>query len=170
VLACAQSYVVSSLAPEGWSLDSTLYLVPAGVHGLSVEGSWTAWGCGQCPPPPMMPMTASAVRAPAHRRRRRFPGHADVVLPQFQSGAAAVALALCRAVVAATAAHLKSARFEHLARASERAYRHCVRSSQQIQIDTMASRRASTTWLSTSSGLGIRHCYACSRPKPPRAK
>jgi alkylation response protein AidB-like acyl-CoA dehydrogenase len=35
----AQSYVVSSLAPEGKGLtDSTLYLVPAGVRGLSVEG------------------------------------------------------------------------------------------------------------------------------------
>lgn len=38
----------------------------------------------------------------------------DFVLPQFNLGTAAVALGICRAAVAATAAHLKSARFEHL--------------------------------------------------------
>lgn len=38
----------------------------------------------------------------------------DVVLPLFNLGTAAVALGLCRAAVAATATHLKSARFEHL--------------------------------------------------------
>jgi alkylation response protein AidB-like acyl-CoA dehydrogenase len=38
----------------------------------------------------------------------------NVVLPLFNLGTAAVALGLCRAAVAATAAHLKSARFEHL--------------------------------------------------------
>ncbi len=36
------------------------------------------------------------------------------MLPLFNLGTAAVALGLCRAAVAATAAHLKSARFEHL--------------------------------------------------------
>jgi len=42
---CAQSYVVSSLAPEGTGpTDSTLYLVPAGVRGLSAEGSWDGLG------------------------------------------------------------------------------------------------------------------------------
>ena len=38
----------------------------------------------------------------------------EVVLPQFNLGAAAVALGLCRAAVAATVTHLKTARFEHL--------------------------------------------------------
>ena len=42
---CAQSYVVSSLAPDGKGpTDSTLYLVPAGVRGFSVEGSWDGLG------------------------------------------------------------------------------------------------------------------------------
>src|SRR5260370_11642167 len=42
---CAQSYVISSLAPEGTGpTDSTLYLVPAGVRGLSVAGSWDGLG------------------------------------------------------------------------------------------------------------------------------
>ena len=43
-----------------------------------------------------------------------FQAMLDVVLPRFNLAVAAVALGLCRAVVAATAAHLKSARFEHL--------------------------------------------------------
>jgi len=43
-----------------------------------------------------------------------FKAMLEVVLPQFNLGAAAVALGLCRAAVAATATHLKSARFEHL--------------------------------------------------------
>jgi len=38
----------------------------------------------------------------------------DFVLPQFNLGTAAVALGICRAAVTATAAHLKSAQFEHL--------------------------------------------------------
>ena len=42
---CAHSYVVSSLAPEGAGpTDSTLYLIPAGARGLSVEGSWDGLG------------------------------------------------------------------------------------------------------------------------------
>ena len=38
----------------------------------------------------------------------------NVVLPLFNLGTAAVALGLCSAAVGATAAHLKTARFEHL--------------------------------------------------------
>jgi alkylation response protein AidB-like acyl-CoA dehydrogenase len=38
----------------------------------------------------------------------------NVVLPLFNLGTASVALGLCRAAVAGTTAHLKSARFEHL--------------------------------------------------------
>jgi alkylation response protein AidB-like acyl-CoA dehydrogenase len=38
----------------------------------------------------------------------------NVVLPQFNLGSSAVALGICRAAIKGTAAHLKSARFEHL--------------------------------------------------------
>jgi alkylation response protein AidB-like acyl-CoA dehydrogenase len=38
----------------------------------------------------------------------------NVVLPLFSLGSSAVALGLCRAAVAGTASHLKSAKFEHL--------------------------------------------------------
>jgi alkylation response protein AidB-like acyl-CoA dehydrogenase len=43
-----------------------------------------------------------------------FQAMMDVVLPLFNLGSSAVALGLCRAAVAATAAHLKGARFQHL--------------------------------------------------------
>src|SRR5207302_2300683 len=43
-----------------------------------------------------------------------FKAMLEVVLPLFNLGTAAVALGLCRAAVTGTAAHLKSARFEHL--------------------------------------------------------
>src|SRR5215468_4461551 len=113
---CAQSYVVSSLAPEGAGpTDSTLYLVPAGLRGLSVEGSWDGLGLranasapmklDDCEVPSGLQLTDDGAG---------FQAMLDVVLPQFNLGTAAVALGLCRAAVAATAAHLKSARFEHL--------------------------------------------------------
>src|SRR6185503_11177697 len=41
----AQSYVVSSLAPEGAGpTDSTLYLVTTATRGLSVAGPWNGLG------------------------------------------------------------------------------------------------------------------------------
>ncbi len=43
-----------------------------------------------------------------------FPAMLNVVLPLFSLGTAAVALGLCRAAVAGTASHLKTAKFEHL--------------------------------------------------------
>jgi len=112
----AQSYVVSSLAPEGAGpTDSTLYLVPADVRGLSIEGSWDGLGLRANASAPMMlddceiPYGLQLTDDGAG-----FQAMLKVVLPQFNLGAAAVALGLCRAAVAATAAHLKSARFEHL--------------------------------------------------------
>jgi alkylation response protein AidB-like acyl-CoA dehydrogenase len=113
---CAQSYVVSSLAPEGAGpTDSTLYLVAAGIRGLSVEGAWDGLGLRANASAPMM---LDDCEVPHDLQLTDdgagFQAMLDVVLPQFNLGMAAVALGLCRAVVAATAAHLKSARFEHL--------------------------------------------------------
>jgi alkylation response protein AidB-like acyl-CoA dehydrogenase len=113
---CAQSYVVSSLAPEGTGpTDSTLYLVPAGLHGFSVAGAWDGLGLRANASAPMM---LDACEVPFELQLtddgKGFQAMLEVVLPQFNLGSAAVALGLCRAAVAATAAHLKSARFEHL--------------------------------------------------------
>jgi alkylation response protein AidB-like acyl-CoA dehydrogenase len=112
----AQSYVVSSLSPKGRGpTDSTLYLFPEGVRGLAVEGSWDGLGLranasapmvlDDCEVPPELQLTNDG---------EGFQAMLNVVLPQFNLGTASVALGLCRAAVAATAAHLKTARFEHL--------------------------------------------------------
>jgi alkylation response protein AidB-like acyl-CoA dehydrogenase len=112
----AHSYVVSSLAPDGVSpTDSTLYLVPAGAPGLSVAGPWDGLGLRANASAPMtlvdceIPLALQITDDGAG-----FQAMLNVVLPLFNLGTAAVALGLCRAAVAATAAHLKSARFEHL--------------------------------------------------------
>jgi alkylation response protein AidB-like acyl-CoA dehydrogenase len=112
----AQSYVVSSLAPDGAGpTETTLYLVPAASKGLSVAGAWDGLGLranasapislDHCEVPSASQLTDDGAG---------FQAMLEVVLPLFNLGTAAVALGLCRATVAATAAHLKSARFEHL--------------------------------------------------------
>jgi alkylation response protein AidB-like acyl-CoA dehydrogenase len=113
---CAQSYIVSSLAPEGAGpVDSTLYLVPAGVRGLSVEGSWDGLGLRANASAPMILEDCEVPYGfQLTNDGAGFQAMLNVVLPLFNLAVSAVALGLCRAVVAATAAHLKSARFEHL--------------------------------------------------------
>lgn len=112
----AQSYVVSTLAADGGGpTDSTLYLVLADATGLAVAGAWDGMGMranaaapmtlDRCEVRPGMQLTADGAG---------FAAMLDVVLPLFNLGSAAVALGICRAVVAATTGHLKNARFEHL--------------------------------------------------------
>ena len=112
----AQSYVISSLAPEGAGpTDSTLYLVPASARGLSVAGPWDGMGLRANA---SAPMSLEDCEVPSESQLTEdgagFEAMLNVVLPLFNLGAAAVALGLCRAAVAATVAHLKNARFEHL--------------------------------------------------------
>lgn len=112
----AQSYVISSLAPEGASpTDSTLYLVPAGTRGLSVAGPWDGMGLRANA---SAPMTLDDCEVPSGLQLTDdgagFQAMLQAVLPPFNLGTAAVALGICRAAVTGTATHLKTARFEHL--------------------------------------------------------
>ena len=112
----AQSYVVSSLAPEGSGpTDSTLYLLPAGTRGLSVAGPWDGLGLRANA---SAPITLEECQVSSDFQitddGAGFQTMLNVVLPLFNLGSAAVALGLCRAAVAGTASHLKSAKFEHL--------------------------------------------------------
>jgi len=112
----AQSYVVSALAPEGAGpTDSTLYLLPAQTRGLSVAGPWDGLGLRANA---SAPITLENCEVPADLQltddAAGFPAMLNVVLPLFNLATAAVALGLCRAAVAGTTAHLKSAKFEHL--------------------------------------------------------
>ena len=112
----AQSYVVSSLAPEGSGpIESTLYLLPAETRGLSVAGPWDGLGLRANA---SAPIALDDCQVPSHFQLTEdgagFQAMLNVVLPLFNLGTAAVALGLCRGAVSGTAAHLKSARFEHL--------------------------------------------------------
>jgi alkylation response protein AidB-like acyl-CoA dehydrogenase len=112
----AQSYVVSALAPEGAGpTDSTLYLLAAETRGLSVAGPWDGLGLRANA---SAPITLDDCQVPSDFQLTDdgagFPAMLNVVLPLFSLGTAAVALGLCRAAVAGTASHLKSAKFEHL--------------------------------------------------------
>ncbi|WMT75417.1 acyl-CoA dehydrogenase family protein [Bradyrhizobium sp. Ash2021] len=112
----AQSYVVSALAPDATGpTDSTLYLLASSTPGLSVAGPWDGLGMRanasapmileDCEVEPGLQLTDDGAG---------FKAMLEIVLPLFNLGTSAVALGLCRAAVAGTAAHLKSARFEHL--------------------------------------------------------
>ncbi len=112
----AQSYIVSSLAPEGTGpTDSTLYLVPAQTHGLAVAGPWDGLGLRANA---SAPITLEDCEVPSNLQLTDdgagFPAMLNVVLPLFNLGTASVALGLCRASVAGTTSHLKNAKFEHL--------------------------------------------------------
>jgi alkylation response protein AidB-like acyl-CoA dehydrogenase len=112
----AQSYVVSALAPEGKGpTDSTLYLVAGGTPGLSVAGPWDGLGMRANASAPMI--LENCEIEPGRQLTddgAGFKAMLEVVLPMFNLGTSAVALGLCRAAVAGTAAHLNGARFEHL--------------------------------------------------------
>ena len=112
----AQSYVVSSLAPEGTGpTESTLYLVTAETRGLSVAGPWDGLGLRANA---SAPIALDDCHVPSHFQLTDdgagFQAMLNVVLPLFNLGTAAVALGLCRAAVSGTVSHLKNTRFEHL--------------------------------------------------------
>ena len=112
----AHSYVVSALAPEGAGpTDSTLYLLPAQTQGLAVAGPWDGMGLRANA---SAPVTLDDCEVPSDFQLTDdgagFPAMLNVVLPLFNLGTASVALGLCRAAVAGTVSHLKTAKFEHL--------------------------------------------------------
>ncbi len=112
----AQSYVTSALSPGGaCATETPLYLVSADTPGLTVSGAWDGLGLrGNA----SAPMVLESCVIPAESRLTRdgagFQAMLEVVLPLFNLGQAAVSLGLCRAAVAATIAHLKAAKFEHM--------------------------------------------------------
>jgi len=134
----AQSYVVSSLAPEGTGpTDSTLYVVPAATDGLSVVAPWDGLGLRANA---SAPIALENCRVPSHFQLTEdgagFQAMLNVVLPLFCLGSAAVALGLCRAAVAATISHLKSAKFEHLGQSLGESLPTLRAQLAEMQIDT----------------------------------
>ncbi len=152
----AQSYVVSALAPEGKSpTDSTLYLFASGTPGLSVAGPWDGLGMRanasapmileDCEVEPGLQLTDDGAG---------FNAMLEIVLPLFNLGTSAVALGLCRAAVAGTAAHLRSARFEHLGQTLGESLPTLRAQLATMQIDTDGL-----------SAPAIPPCCACSRAR-----
>ncbi len=112
----AQSYVVSTLSPEGaGATDTVLYLVPSDLAGLSVAGPWDGLGLRANA---SAPMTLEACRIDPDlaltAEGAGFGAMMSVVLPRFNLGSACVALGLCRAATQQVTAHLKAARLDHL--------------------------------------------------------
>src|SRR3954454_19518432 len=112
----AQSYVVSSLAPEGRGpTDSTLYVLPAETRGLSVVAPWDGLGLrANASAPIVLEDCQIASDFQLTHDGAGFQAMLNGTLPLFSLGSASVALGLCRAAVAGTVTHLKSAKFEHL--------------------------------------------------------
>src|SRR4051812_29537262 len=134
----AHSYIVSSLAPEGTGpTDSTLYLVPANTTGVSVAGPWDGMGLRANA---SAPITLDDCEVPSYLQLTDdgagFPAMLNVVLPLFNLGTAAVSLGLCRAAVAGTVSHLKSAKFEHLGQSLGESLPTLRAQLAAIQIDT----------------------------------
>jgi alkylation response protein AidB-like acyl-CoA dehydrogenase len=135
----ADSYVVTTLAPEAKGpTDSTLYLVPRFATGMRVAAPWDGLGLRATA---SSPMTLEAVEVSEDRRLTEegggFAAKLNVVLPWFNLASAAVSLGICRAVVAATVAHLKTSQFEHLGNTSLGEALPTLRQTlAQMQIDT----------------------------------
>ena len=112
----AQSYIVSSLAPEGVGpTESTLYLVPATTRGVSVVSPWDGLGLRANASAPVMLEDCHLPSAlQITDDGAGFQMMMEVILPLFNLGSSAVSLGLCRAAVAGTASHLNNAKFEHL--------------------------------------------------------
>ena len=116
----ADSYVVTTLSPDAKGpTDSTLYLVPRSATGMRVAAPWDGLGLRATA---SSPMTLEAAEVGEDRRLTDegggFAAKLNVVLPWFNLASATVSLGICRAVVAATVAHLKTSKFEHLGNSS----------------------------------------------------
>ena len=144
----ATSYVVTALshAAKG-PTDSTLYLVDGRTPGLRVDAPWDGMGLRANA---SSPMTLEGCDVAEDRRLTEegtgFKSMLEVVLPMFNLGTASVALGLCRAAVAATVTHLRTATFEHLGATLGESLPtlRATLASMQIETDGLASRIADT--------------------------
>ncbi len=134
----ADSYVVSALSPDGKGpTDSTLYLLGKGVAGVSVAGTFEGLGLTANDSAPMkLDGVAISENARLTPDATGFKAMLEVVLPLFNLGALALALGICRATVAATASHLRTAKFEHLGASLGEALPNLRAQLAQMQNDT----------------------------------
>jgi alkylation response protein AidB-like acyl-CoA dehydrogenase len=111
----AGSYVVST-RPEGTEspIESSLYLVDAGVDGLVVDGPWIGLGLrGNASAPMNLDVAVDDTTLLGEVGK----GHdlmLGVVLPWFQLGQGGVSLGIAEGALGATVTHVTGARLEHL--------------------------------------------------------
>lgn len=109
----AAAYVWSSRPIEAEGL-STLWLVPSGAEGLTVQGAFDGMGLRGND---SLPVTAQGVAVEPAAMLGPDGGGFDamlgIVLPMFSVCNAACSVGLMQAAVARTAAHAASARYEH---------------------------------------------------------
>jgi alkylation response protein AidB-like acyl-CoA dehydrogenase len=109
----AQSYVWSSKPVEG-AEASTIWLVPKGAKGITVEGPFTGLGLRGNE---SSPVTADGVVVPERARLgddgKGFGVMMEVVLPAFSAMNAACSVGIMESSVARAAEHASSARWAH---------------------------------------------------------
>ena len=111
----ANSYVSSGQNPGAASpLESTLYLVRRDSRGVRVVSAFNGMGLrgNDSSPVALDGLTleqADLISEPGQGAKLML----EVILPWFSIGTAAMANGICRAAVAATAAHLSTTGFEH---------------------------------------------------------
>jgi len=111
----ADSYVSSAQRPGAASpLESTIYLAHKGARGWHTQGRFDGLGLRGNDSAPVaidqMQVSRDDLLSPLGEGAKCM---LEVVLPWFSVGTAAMANGLSRAAVAATAAHLQGAGFEH---------------------------------------------------------
>jgi alkylation response protein AidB-like acyl-CoA dehydrogenase len=111
----ADSYVSSGLRPGAASpLESTLYLVKRSAAGVRVAGPFQGLGLrGNDSSPVDFANVAIATGDLLTPLGEGAAAMLQVALPWFNVGTAAMANGVCRAAIAATAAHLQAGSFEH---------------------------------------------------------
>jgi alkylation response protein AidB-like acyl-CoA dehydrogenase len=111
----ADSFVSSALKPGAQSpLESTVYLLRRGAPGMQVSGRFDGLGLrGNDSAPVDLADTPVAAADLISALGEGATTMLQVVLPWFSLGTAAMANGLCRAAVAATAAHVAGTGFEH---------------------------------------------------------
>jgi alkylation response protein AidB-like acyl-CoA dehydrogenase len=112
----ADSYVTATLAADATTpVASTLWLVAQGAKGVAVEGAFDGLGLrGNASAPMKLRDVEVQEKDRVSGAGKGFDVMMGVVLPGFQVGNAAISVGIGESALALTAAHLNSAKFEHL--------------------------------------------------------
>lgn len=110
----ADTYVVSTLAPDGEPGASDLYVVNKEAEGVKVSAPWQGMGLRGNASSPMLFDTTVTPGDRLGEQGSAFATMMSVVLPWFNLGNASVTLGLAAAALDAAVGHVSGARLEHL--------------------------------------------------------